>query len=281
MLAGLRLKEVSSRILYRRYHDKTLDWAKNNPNVAQACLKPPKVGVPKNEDFSEQKDKSLEDYSRWRRWPHSSPSSEINEKALSLSSHVLSAPLTMACFYSQIKKRKPQRICCVGARAEATLPHDYWNEFLLLASSIERTPVNASIDFVGPDVSTKTPNTTLSLDSESSLALSWSFSGLLHETTNSNWDAYVLYNPGLGHDNLINDWRPTLEMIIAEEKPVLLTAHSSKDAARDLLRLREYDIEVHYVDNPFASRVTYEDPFDPGHIVRPNEFVASIFCTTT
>ena len=279
---GCCFKEITAQFTRRRYHDETLSWARSNPEVAQISLKPPSTSVPK--DGNVVKLNTLEDYAQWRRWPHSARASGLHERTMSLCSHVLSAPLTLANFFSQIEcKGKPGRICCVGARAEATLPNIYWQEFLLLAAFRSGVPVNAALDFVGPDISTKTTDTTIGLHSESTISLRWEFSGFLHDIpTSLKWDAYVLLNPGLGHDNLIEGWEPTLDRLVAEKKPTLLTAHSLKDAERDSSRFRRlYDLNVRYHLNPFASRITYEDPFDPGHIVRPNQFVALIFGTAT
>ena len=82
-------------------------------------------------------------------------------------------------------------------------------------------------------------------------------------------------NPGLGHKNLIQNWEPTLSRLLQQRKPVLLTAHSDIDANRDKKLLKDvYQIDVQYHQNPFSSRIQYEDPFDKSHIVRPNHYFA-------
>jgi hypothetical protein len=202
---------------------------------------------------------------------------------MAIRSHVLSAPLTLATLYNAATTttaiRAPRRLCCVGARAEATLPYEYWKEFLLLASVLE--PLQARLDFVGPDIPTSKQPTVVALeDDDSSLSLEWHYKGLLHDEANNDerWDAYIFFNPGLGHDHLEANWRPTLEKVIEEKRPMLLTAHSELDAMRDSQRLGGYyGLDVQYSINPFASRVTYEDPFDRKHIVRPNHYVAYVF----
>jgi hypothetical protein len=122
---------------------------------------------------------------------------------------------------------------------------------------------------------------------------------------------FVLFNPGVGHAYLQNDWRPTLDLLLASQhvtpmiddsltatvtnstdafetrglprhcKPsmVLLTAHSALDAARDAAYLRQhYHLvdELEYRPNPFASRISYMDPLQPDHLVHPNHQVALI-----
>jgi hypothetical protein len=91
------------------------------------------------------------------------------------------------------------------------------------------------------------------------------------------WDGYVLFNPGLGHSNLKSQWYETLLFILRTGKPILLTAHSLVDAERDravlekmlvedVMNDRQYIIRnvlpfTTYVENPYASRMRYVDPF--------------------
>jgi len=65
------------------------------------------------------------------------------------------------------------RICCVGARAECTLPDDFWREFLIVtnasSTSVASTSTSNSkkfkytIDFVGPDVPSNLTSKTITL----------------------------------------------------------------------------------------------------------------------
>jgi hypothetical protein len=59
--------------------------------------------------------------------------------------------------------------------------------------------------------------------------------------------------------------------------PLLLTAHSEWDAQRDWhLLCQEYDDSLRIKapqKNPFASRISYQDPFDSAHRVQPNHSV--------
>lgn len=137
------------------------------------------------------------------------------------------------------------------------------------------------------------------------------------------YDAVILYNSGLGHANQFENWKPTLEYLLQlqqqlppqpvespkfskqqqqrpeqRRRPVIwLTAHSHLDAQRDAQVLQEYyKVEnVKYQRNPFASRVTYQDPLlvpttlqknnsnddsggyvDDLSLIRPNEYIAMI-----
>ena len=95
-----------------------------------------------------------------------------------------------------------------------------------------------------------------------------------------------MFNPGLGHPNLVKQWKPTLKFLVGTGKPILFTAHSALDADRDRAVLEgllgdssDRDSRgdgVEYNINPYASRMGFMDPFhsqgddDNIHIVRPN-----------
>jgi hypothetical protein len=175
----------------------------------------------------------------------------------------------------------------VGARAESTIPFDLWKEFLLFTTSLSTKTVSTySIDFVGPDILAwpgKTPDRNVMLENGSSLVLRWLYRGLFHDLLSSDniqaskWDVLVFYNPGFGHPHLSGEWKPTLDLIIALQHPMLLTAHSELDAQRDMAVLRDnFGLHVEYQENPFASQISYQDPFDKNHLVRPNHYVAWI-----
>jgi len=119
----------------RRYHDSALEWAQKNPDVAQACLDLPADLPPLSESslsspallFSD-----LKGYWNWRKWKFPCSPDDIRY-AQAVASHVLSAPLTLA---SQLlvdkRSKRSQRWCCIGARAEASLPLEYWEELLVV-----------------------------------------------------------------------------------------------------------------------------------------------------
>ena len=283
--------------------DPTLAWARAHPEQAQRCLLPP-VWDAKICDDSYQSDlsTSLKGYLCWRKWTnvwagrdHTNEGSEelLEERTLRLYSHVLSAPLTLAKFLAQDSLPLNPRVVCVGARAEATIPLDLWKEFLLFSAARTKTTTTTaattttySIDFVGPDVITgpgKIQDQKVMLEDGPSLVLKWLYRGLMHDlldkddTHASRWDAFVFYNPGFGHPHLRGDWKPTLDRVLALPYPMLLTAHSEMDAERDTQVLRDmYGLYAEYQENPFASQISYQDPFDKNHFVRPNHYVAHI-----
>ena len=150
--------------------------------------------------------------------------------------------------------------------------------------------IDFQLDFVGPEI-LRRPKVRF-LHGSSSLTLRWPFNGKLHdyvaaaqqeEGLLSNWDACILFNPGIGHENLQKDWKPTVDLLLLDafqtpRRPLLLTAHSALDAMREANVLCYYLLATAplYVENPFASRITYQDPFDDRHVVRPNHFVYRI-----
>jgi len=289
--------------------DSTLAWARAHAELAQRCLLPPLWDIKAcDEVYQSQFSHSLKKYLCWRRWPYvvptsadipidqNHPSDELKEKTLRLSSHVLSAPLTLASFAIQDDEMLPlnTRVACIGARAEATIPSDLWKEFLLFTSTSSSSTTSHvtmkptyTIDFIGPDVimtsSRKIRETKVELEDTSSLLLRWLYRGYLHDLLSkdpnqaSKWDALVFYNPGFGHPHLKEGWKPTLDLVLPLPYPMLFTAHSEIDAQRDMEFLRDsFGLQVDYRENPFASQISYQDPFDMNHHVRPNHYVARL-----
>eukprot|EP00592_Proboscia_alata_P006493 CAMPEP_0194357064 /NCGR_PEP_ID=MMETSP0174-20130528/4603_1 /TAXON_ID=216777 /ORGANISM="Proboscia alata, Strain PI-D3" /LENGTH=227 /DNA_ID=CAMNT_0039126933 /DNA_START=544 /DNA_END=1227 /DNA_ORIENTATION=+ len=173
-----------------------------------------------------------------------------------------------------VDQSKSIRICVVGARAEATLPSIYWNELLL---AIPEEVINLiSIDFVGPDVprGLKPRQFTIGGNKKKKTIKFTFYSKHLQKHTSMNgteklWDAFVLFNPGLGHPNLEAGWIDTLQFILNYKRgvPVLFTAYNSIDAERDHNIIREavsnidnlskprHNLLDKFSLNPFASRL--------------------------
>lgn len=102
-------------------------------------------------------------------------------------------------------------------------------------------------------------------------------------------DAFVLFNPGLGHPHLREGWAGALERLLDTGKPIVVSSHSEKDLERDALLLREVgavrccrprracpdqaiasgggaDGEILPRKNAFRSLMVSEDPLSaPGH----------------
>lgn len=50
-------------------------------------------------------------------------------------------------------------------------------------------------------------------------------------------DAFVLFNPGLGHPHLLEGWAGAVELLLQSGVPVILTGHSEQDLDRDVRQL--------------------------------------------
>jgi hypothetical protein len=310
-------------IFRRWYQHSALEWARENPNMAQECLNLPPLPTrgemqSVNRLHSLKQIQSLSDYWKWRRWEFPVESDAELVAAKALASHVLSAPLTFATQLltpnnsrnindssSSPRKQQQQQWCCIGARAEASLPLEFWKEMLILGTAVAENgaPLHLTLDFIGPEIVQRPP---VQLDYENStLNIRWLFAGKFHDwaaqqasnRTNSmaalSYDAYILLNPGLGHAHLKKDWKPTLDLLLTtrtaveelEQHPtILLTAHSQLDAERDAALLTQElsssssqtKRTINYAENPFASRIDYQDPFDDQHLVRPNHYLVSL-----
>ena len=286
------------------------EFAKIYPAAASQVLTVPPYSYDQVIANPWSRDGSLEQYLEWRGWDinstlsdHNLTDDRISEAAIGLLSHPLTFPLTLARHLTELTgKKDAARLCCVGARAECTLPDKYWRE-LLIAALTTRIEPDIGIDFVGPDVPPqlksktitldKDENTTTQLPPERKLTMTFHPS-YLHEVVlkilksqpdsspeqiKNAWDGFVLYNPGLGHPNLAPKWQHTLKFMIGTGKPILFTAHSTIDAKRDQLVLEKLladcddDRIVQYESNVFASRMEFIDPFSKDHVLSPNHSV--------
>lgn len=256
----------------RGFQDEAFRWAEQNKDIARKSLAIP----PPGKSTSDVLISTLECYLEHRAWAGIGETEPHSKHSIALVSHVLSAPLTLRHCAEQsiatMTSLSELDVCCIGARAEATLPSEYWKEVLMTAS---RRRWN--IDFVGPDLGLL--NSPLRLQyGDSVLTLQVLSKGYFHDISlekERQWDAFLLLNPGLGHPNLKQNWIPTLEKL--RGKSLWLTAHSKLDAERDAqLLLDQWGINVDYRPNPFASRIVYQDPFDKFHFVSPNKYLAWI-----
>ena len=296
-------------------------FAKKYPSAAAQVLKVPQFSakhvIANNSRVYEfgSKNESLQRYIEWRGWNIETvlrehgvdENKQLIDDAIGLLSHPLTFPLTLARHWQKLcnsssSNSKNFRICCVGARAECTLPDEYWRELLIATLAIDDSQV--TIDFIGPDVPAQVKSKTITLDNHfnedttqpSGRQLAMNFhSSFLHEVVlkivrsqqietdqiRNVWDAFVLFNPGLGHPHLAKQWLPTLKFLIRTTNPILFTAHSTIDAERDRLVLEQLlavdrnngsNHSIEYEPNPYASRLEFVDPFSKEHvhIVRPN-----------
>lgn len=93
-------------------------------------------------------------------------------------------------------------------------------------------------------------------------------------------DAFVLFNPGIGHPFLKQRWRPTMETLLASGKPILLSSFSKVDQDRDVAVLKELcgnqeDLLflVSPQSNPFRNLKYQIDPLDFLKPIQTNSYV--------
>jgi len=250
--------------------DLSFHWARANPHVARKALEQPAFT-----NDSPSLAISYECFWKERKW------NLPNQYAEHLVTHVLTHPLTLAHYIRKMmhfSSMKSMHWCCVGARNESTLPHQYWKELLV---SLPRFS-SLTLEFLGPEMSPQLPQT-LTLNG-STLYLLWSQQKVFHQAElKSSWSAYVLFNPGLGHPNLKRSWDRSLDILIKQERPVLLTAHSKLDADRDTKVLQErLSTSILYTENPFASRIRFNDPIsNEEHLVSSNQYACLIDFSTS
>lgn len=208
--------------------------------------------------------------------------------AIQLLSTSLTFPVTLA---RQLATLAPQqaayRLCVVGSRAESTLPVQIWSELACLTGMKE-----LHVSFCGPKAAP--PGVPLerewrSPDGASLMRLSVPSEGtadlfhrgelgrelgraLLNGTSLDSGleatlpDAFVLFNPGTGEPGWCKAWAPTLLALSAARRPMLMTALSVGDAARDDEFIRS-SLEAPaaaalcatpYARNPFCSLAVAE-----------------------
>ncbi|POM70997.1 Mss51 like protein [Phytophthora palmivora] len=166
-------------------------------------------------------------------------------KALRLLSSAYSYVMTLSRFLPELmevdtmKSEKKFDIHVIGARAEAMMPRYLWDEL-----SFFHPGRQFGIKLVGDHVPVmsarkKTPTTR---ENENEFIQLEMINGLYHkieETKLGTPDAFVLYNPGVGHPHLRESWEPTLQAVLASGKPVLITSFSLEDQQRDITALQE------------------------------------------
>ncbi|GMF09784.1 unnamed protein product [Phytophthora lilii] len=161
--------------------------------------------------------------------------------ALRLLSSAYSYVMTLSRFLPELMEVEKDKLelHVIGARAEAMMPRYLWDELSFFHPGQE-----FSIKLVGDHVPVmsarkKTPTTRSNENEFVHLDL---INGLYHKIESrklGNPDAFVLYNPGVGHPRLRESWEPTIQAVLASRKPALITSFSLEDQQRDIAALQE------------------------------------------
>ncbi|KAI9915726.1 hypothetical protein PsorP6_007939 [Peronosclerospora sorghi] len=164
-------------------------------------------------------------------------------RALRLLSSAYSYVMTLCRFLPELfdTKTRDNRVKnvalhVIGARAEALMPRYLWDE---LSFFYPRRQFDIKLigDHV-PIMPRRKKSATATTEDKEFIQLEM-VNGLYHEIENLGTpDAFVMFNPGLGHATLRESWKPTLQTVLASRKPVLVTSFSPEDQQRDIAALQ-------------------------------------------
>lgn len=153
----------------------------------------------------------------------------------------------------------------LGARAEATMPRHIWEDLCYF-----HPHRRFAIKLIGDHAPQMRKKAAAQVADTSANTLELEIiNGLYHEIQDKTLpDAFVMFNPGVGHPFLKSNWRPTIEAVLTSGRPILLTAFSEEDQERDLKVLNaiatdsrmELDFIVSPRLNPFQKRTCQMDP---------------------
>lgn len=166
--------------------------------------------------------------------------------SMRLLSSMLTYPLTASYGIRKVFKNNLDRIniCVVGSRKESSLPHKWWEEMLLTCETRA-----ISVSMVGPGLQpSRQPRLSVSKEiggyrRDFSKKYGNEDVCTLHEHRDVrsillHTNLFVLYNPGLGSAPLLENWKPTLQLLLQTKKPILCTSHCEHDMQRDLSAIR-------------------------------------------
>lgn len=128
----------------------------------------------------------------------------------------------------------------IGARAEAMMPRHLWDELAFFHPDVRALELKLIGDHV-PALrsSSKTPK-----NQPQRVVAVENITGLYHDAAvmaqlQTPPQAFVLFNPGVGHPYLRDRWRPTIASLLASGKPLLLSSFSKADQDRDVAALKD------------------------------------------
>ncbi|RQM15826.1 hypothetical protein DD237_003029 [Peronospora effusa] len=161
-------------------------------------------------------------------------------RALRLMSSAYSYVMTLSRFLPELvdtDNRQKVELHVIGARAEAMSPRYLWDEL-----SFFYPRKQFDIKLVGDQVPIMSARKKTPTTKENELIRLEMIHGLYHKIGPRNLttpDAFVLYNPGVGHPRLRENWKLTLQTVLASCKPLLITSFSLEDQQRDIAALQD------------------------------------------
>lgn len=236
-------------------------WARAHPALARAALAVPAADRGSG-GAAVRAASTLEQYLEARGWPADVTAAP---EAVELLSHTLTYPLTLARHLGRLGGGSD--VLVLGARAEATLPLQWWAEIApwLPAGG------GARLRMLGPEIAAEG-----AAGAAGGVAVEQRVRGAYPHPAfpPSGHDAAVLFSPGLAHPKLRDGWVSALGALEASGAPVLVTGLGEADAAADaaLLIGRGWSVDGPHA-NPFASRRADPNP-EGGGAVFANAFSA-------
>lgn len=226
---------------------------------------------------------------------------EDNSPTFRVLSSLLSNPLTLAYGLRSVflQKMKNIKVLGIGMRSESQLPINWWRETIIAGVGVDEI----EFEMVGPDMTPKHNITRCVFQSKktgkiSQLMLSAPSENkiLFHNQKSArekllNTNVIILFNPGFGANDIMrHQWRETLVMLLLSRKPIICTAHSEADLARDTHFIHElakkecglleeqFEFILPPHTNPFRSHSKTFDPNEPkaNFVVSTNHSIYAI-----
>ena len=191
---------------------------------------------------------TLEDWLKFRDWHHVLPG-PVPIDPIEFLSALLTYPLTIAktLAHRELKSKTTSSTCTtttiniIGARAECTLPVDFYSE---ITYATPPSTDKIEINFFGPEVlyygqggnSTNRDIRRQTLDNHELILSTFDpkvkFEDLEHCESSNNF----VFNPGFGHPHLKSSWEPFLSSV--DLCSLTMTSYSEKDLTRDIEQLQ-------------------------------------------
>lgn len=205
-----------------------------------------------------------------------------------LLSHLLTYPLTVGKCIGSIPESNVN-INIIGARAEATLPMQFWPEIFNLAPPSLRS---INIRFWGPESMERNEQViaVAGIDGEEgekarTVKLKFMSPSKRFEDESEHECEYkdsasavnFLFNPGIGHPHLKEGWNTFVEKLRDRDlSKFRLTAFSAADRDRDSALLKCLGIDVTTETNEFASRKEHLADKSSNELARANQFILNL-----
>jgi mitochondrial splicing suppressor protein 51 len=185
----------------------------------------------------------------------------------------------------------PMRIFVLGARAESSLPRDYWIEFaklfpepyLHLILIGPESMANRDDEFPLPPKTPENPYGAVVEDrvwNKMKISTFVDYYQNLHRTGyftpyDPYFDCFVLFHPGLGHPASSHEWAEALPMLLETKVPIICTGYTQFDMQRDIEWVKkncagEFDILLEPGENMFRSLRWDINDLDPQDISAAN-----------